>query len=432
MRLILFVTIVGLLSVTALTVRPRVGIYGYIWYSLMRPDQFAYIDYANYYSTVLAACTIIGSLRLVIPNVGTLFRSKLAVGLIALLLISGISAVAAVSQPLALDAYWDHLKVMAVLLLIPVVLETPEHLRMAVIVAAGSIGFVGLKFGAWSSIHGGARLVTGLVNDNNFLALLLAVGVPLCWYGAAMVPRKWFRLVLYGMMFFSIVAVVASYSRGGTIALGFALLIIALRSRQKVLIIALLVICSLPALYLGGDAYLRRMSTVTDPMAERSAASRIYLMKIGLRIWRDYPILGVGFGRTNQQMLMQLYFPEVVENKAYAIKVVHNTYIQMLTDCGLVGFLPFIAVLFGAVISLGRSAHRTAPPWKGIPWALQTSLITFAVGGMTISALPSFDAFYILIALAACWQIVGKSVEVEPARGRAVVVLPQGAPAFSH
>jgi probable O-glycosylation ligase (exosortase A-associated) len=435
MRALLLLIIVAALGVISITSKPRVAGYGYIWFALLRPDQLAWVVGVNYYSMFLALCVILGAFRMMVPGMEFLFRSKLAIGLMVLLVVSGICTVTAVNQTLALEAYWDFFRATMVLIMIPMLLRTPEEVRTMFFVAGGSIGVLGVKFGGFGLIHGGVRLVGsyGHINDNNFVALLLVVGVPLCWYSASMLKRKWMRLAAFVFVFFSIVGVVLTFSRGGTLALAVALLLIALRSRHKVLVVTILAISVVPVVYLAGAAYADRIATVTDPMSEQSAASRIYLIKIGFNMWRDHPVFGVGFGRTNQQLLMPQYYGQVVDSSRYAAKVLHNTYIQMLADCGALGITVYMAILLGAIYSMGRSARRTVAELRPVPLGLQTSLIAFAVGSVSISAMPTFAAFPVLITIAACWQAVAKQAEQPPAgETNSTLVLREVAPAYSR
>jgi O-antigen ligase len=248
-----------------------------------------------------------------------------------------------------------------------------------------------------------------------------------------MAKEKWVRLSFYGMVFFSVVAVVLTFSRGGAVALGMTLIVMALRSRHKVLVIALLIASIIPVVILAGSAYTNRLATVADPMSEGSSASRIYLIKIGLHMWRDYPIFGVGFGRTNQQALMPRYYADVVSSKKYAVKVLHNSYIQILVDCGLLGIMIFVLIVYGGIYSMGWWARHTLPEWKPIGLGLQTSLFTFAVGCISVSALPSFAAFPALVTIAASWQVIARQALPRPeSEGAPAVIWPQAAPALSH
>jgi O-antigen ligase len=86
-------------------------------------------------------------------------------------------------------------------------------------------------------------------------------------------------------------------------------------------------------------------------------------------------------------------------------QVIHNTYLQMLTDSGVFAFGLYIVLLFGTIFWLGRSAKRMwllDPQLAHVPMALQAALITFAVGSTFLSRV-NFDLTYYLLTAAAAW-----------------------------
>jgi O-antigen ligase len=118
----------------------------------------------------------------------------------------------------------------------------------------------------------------------------------------------------------------------------------------------------------------------------------------------------VGFGTLNQLALWHQYLHADI---AGGPQVVHNTYLQMLTDSGLIACLLHIAVLFGTIAWLGRSITYTRqyePGLEGVPAALQTSLIAFAVGSTFLSRV-SLDIYYMVLMMAASWYLVQGSSE---------------------
>src|SRR5574339_169589 len=62
MRQILLILIVLGLSATGLAV-PFIGLCGYIWFGLMRPDVLAWIEERTWFSMMLALSTLVGGLR---------------------------------------------------------------------------------------------------------------------------------------------------------------------------------------------------------------------------------------------------------------------------------------------------------------------------------------------------------------------------------
>jgi O-antigen ligase len=110
---------------------------------------------------------------------------------------------------------------------------------------------------------------------------------------------------------------------------------------------------------------LKTLEAVSDnENLEGSARSRFILWEAGLLVFSENPLLGTGF----------LTYPEAKmkfeENFSYLEsdfrqwvfrkeekKVTHNTYIQMLSDCGLIGAVPFFLLVAGG-IGAGFRARR--------------------------------------------------------------------------
>jgi O-antigen ligase len=154
------------------------------------------------------------------------------------------------------------------------------------------------------------------------------------------------------------------------------------------------------------DSYLDRLSTLKNPEEEGSANSRIQLAKAAIAIWQDYPLLGVGFGGKNFAAIVSQYLGW---RKA---AVAHNTYVQLLADCGIFAFGLYCLLLFGTMLWIGRAARAVRdenPEMARMGIAIQTSLIGFAIGSAFLSRFQ-FDMYYILLMAAACWREIYHSM----------------------
>lgn len=155
---------------------------------------------------------------------------------------------------------------------------------------------------------------------------------------------------------------------------------------------------------------------------QSSAYARIVLGTAGLEIFADNPVIGAGWRESNSPRLMsdravnlelrQLYpdanpvfYPDVTPTSA------HDTYIQILADVGLVGFLLFIAMILavGARVRallrrLGRG-HELGP----LAWSMSLCLLLALIwlndnplyGGQPEVVVPAVFAG----ALAAVWRM---------------------------
>ena len=88
--------------------------------------------------------------------------------------------------------------------------------------------------------------------------------------------------------------------------------------------------------------------------ANENAIQRAAFFRDGIRIFRDHPILGAGLG--GFESLLYGY-----QDFRYETKYVHNHYIQVLLDCGAVGFLLYAALLVLTLAALWRGKKQELP-----------------------------------------------------------------------
>lgn len=221
--------------------------------------------------------------------------------------------------------------------------------------------------------------------------------------------QYWIGLGIAGLM---VALVICTKSRSGLIGLAIALASFGYFSRNMFKIAKITIILAIVALPFATQQYLERMNTMAGTSDFRqSALDRISMWKAGLYIFADNPLVGTGF----------LTFPEAkmryedrfqhldhdfraslfrIENK----KVTHNTYIQLLSDTGLLGALPFALLVSGGIM-LGVKARRllrsVSEHNKELLWVsgLCAGITGFAVCILSIDAVQSI-AMYVQIILA--------------------------------
>jgi putative inorganic carbon (HCO3(-)) transporter len=119
--------------------------------------------------------------------------------------------------------------------------------------------------------------------------------------------------------------------------------------------------------------FLRPTATPTDPgFRESSTSQRIILGAAGLEVFERNPVIGAGWHRSNSptvigdpEIASELrsrfptakhdFFPDVSPAS------VHNTYVGVLADLGLIGFALFAAV----IVSIGLGAQRVLERVRG-------------------------------------------------------------------
>ncbi len=412
-HLIVVATVAGLCILSP--VRPVLGLYGYYWFAMMRPDLLAWAG-PNRYSFFIAATTLAGSVPTILRNLPLAVINPILRNLLLFLLAVTISVAAAVDPTLCVDRYLFFLRIFLMAFIIPLVLTTRDHLRWFFVVLSGSLGLLGTKYGLYGLIHGGVVFTQGyggFLSDNNTMALAFAMAVPMCWYSRLLVPWKLARLGFMAIALTCMAAVVFTHSRGGVLATGAALVLITLCERRKLLAAVLLGLAGCGIALLVWDSLYNRMSTLKDPNIEESARSRIILAQSAPKLWMDYPFFGVGFTETNQQRLIFKYVPPEY-SAAYAGKVLHNNWLQILVDSGIFAFALYMWLLFSAMIMMWRAGRRLSaggkPANSAIPYAVFTTLGTFLVGATFLSR-TTFDLYYVLLCVTAAWMEIEKWAE---------------------
>ena len=230
--------------------------------------------------------------------------------------------------------------------------------------------------------HG--RPVGGFINRTHY-AGFIAMGCPinLVLFLNSLTRKKWGPAALCGIAFLITgFAVSASLSRGALLACAVSLIIITFlilfKGRLIVSIPLCLSACLLVCCIAIGIAkipndelkntIITRIETLRDPLKTDSAKSRLAVWRAATKIWRDYPILGVG--ANGFRMLFPQYRTKT-DRKPFSHT--ENEYVELLTDTGLLGTLMTCALVI-AIFARWRSNIRELLP----------SEISLAVGGATI------------------------------------------------
>lgn len=186
----------------------------------------------------------------------------------------------------------------------------------------------------------------GLWGDQNEFAALLLVMIPLAALNIIISRGKILKLVSIAISVILTIGVVMTYSRGGFLALCVMTVLAIFKlstGRNRIKMLAITIPCMVIAFaliyYFFSEEIITRMETLSvlsnkESVAKDEALSLRYnaYFVIVPKVFSEHPILGVG--------LRQFIF-----KNPYHIYT-HNTFLEVLTGTGLVGFIPFVLILF--------------------------------------------------------------------------------------
>lgn len=260
----------------------------------------------------------------------------------------------------------------------------------------------GLGVEAFTTPRHGARL-EGVgpsdANDSNNLALLLASILPLAVPCFLVTKNIFVRLVLIAGAAFICNGIILANSRGAILALGVGCLSLVVCSRSwqvRRRLLLLVTVGVVGFLYLSDDTFFNRFQTVTDTTVDRGTG-RLDIWTHGFRMAKDYPF---GTGSDGFRRLSPNYLPDSLMSNT-GERVPHNTYLLVLIEQGVVGFLVFVMILWSCIGSLTSNIKKFLRDNSSIYFislGLLGSLFVHLFGSIFGDRLY-YEFFFVLIAL---------------------------------
>ena len=213
--------------------------------------------------------------------------------------------------------------------------------------------FLGETNNVYQQILGQATFnrVQGTLGYSNSFSMYISTGLPflLAWFFIS--KNKITKLLCGAIFLIGATSIVFSLSRSSWIgfliicAIGLmaAVYLKRIKMRYAALFALLGSLALIGLVMFGPDIILIRL-TSND---QGSAYSRITLAQTALRIIQDYPLLGVGLN--NYVSAMHYYDPSGFATNV--ITMVHNVYLFIAAETGLLGGLTFIVFLAAALIN---------------------------------------------------------------------------------
>jgi O-antigen ligase len=286
-------------------------------------------------------------------------------------------------------AKWEEYVLLAIVPALVLRTRRDEHLVFGML--AGWVGLAGLVgvtqfLGAgWFEAWGAGSRQPSFVGTHD----LAAVGGAACLAGlvaivldTSLFPSRRWAWACFGVGFVAFVLGGASAGILGIVPAGIALLVVA-RGRHALLVVATVVIASAGVLAIRSKDVadftrflgLRKQE---QPKGVQTYAQRTMLAYLGVRVWVDHPVLGVGWHGTDEFHNLRPYVDDL--HRRYPNQVpqsypspahpygVQTLYLEALADLGAIGFVLLVA-FFGCAVWV---AWRGPPPLAtvGLTWIL--------------------------------------------------------------
>jgi O-antigen ligase len=244
-------------------------------------------------------------------------------------------------------------------------ISEPRHLRWLLWAFIGGATFtalVGLKAtppDRYSAV--GEERLGGGIGDPNYLAAFLVPAIVFALFMFAARRGIFQRWLLMSSIVICSLALFRTESRGGLVASGVVLVVAVflsgpVRFRSMVLIST---VASFGVFYFTLVAPPEALARITEFRANQGSG-RVDLWEVAVQVFRDHPLIGVGAG--NFRVVEPAYAITDINLRSTHLvvdltKVVHNTYLHLLTEIGLIGLALFVSIIVAA-LALGMRAIK--------------------------------------------------------------------------
>jgi O-antigen ligase len=294
-------------------------------------------------------------------------------------------------------------------LLVHLVTTKPQAVRLHLALGLCTVGLallaVYVRGSGLATVEGNRAAIVGLLSDPNDLALILVVYVPL--FAELFLGTRGLQRLGSGLMLAVLIAgIMATVSRGGVLGL-VAAMAFTFYDRGSVSL-RLLLVPTLAAMMLGmlvlAGLNDRSSGAYKHGEIDASAQGRLDVWAAGVRMAARNPVSGVGFGQFADNHLAYASNPAEWESRD-----AHNSFIKAAAETGLVGFIPFMALVFLTfrVAYQRRKADvpEDSPIERAVRRSVFPSMMGFCVAAFFLSQCWSWFLFILFAESATLYEI---------------------------
>jgi O-antigen ligase len=332
-----------------------------------------------------------------------------------------ITTALATDHSAASKQLFDAIGFSALVVLVVALLTTPEWVRRlawSITAALGALAILavlqqatkayGTSFAGLSHVEVDGGLVrSGGPLSANYFGQMLAAGCALAVYLALAARSLSPRLGALGLAGACFVAMLYTYSRGALLGLvaGALVAVVLRRVRLKYLVVGaiaavLVVAFVLPPQISDRIGALAHITSPTAGSTDPSLRGRTSENLAAIEMFRAHPLQGVGPGNYERNYLT--YSTRIGIDDRAEDRSAHSLYLEALAETGLIGSVPFFALLGYALWRPLKARRRLDRECAFLAEGAFVALVTFLVTAATLhNAYPRHMWVFIALALAA-------------------------------
>ncbi len=390
--------------------RPWVGIAVWTFISLLNPHRYSWtFAYSLPFGVAAAAVTMLAMFTSKEPKRTP--TNGPAITLMLFIVWVGITTVFAFSPSGSTEMLSKVFKIYLMTILAMSVIVTERHIKIMMWVMTLSIGFLSAKGGFFTLITGGSYRVWGppesFIEDNNSFAVAAIMVIPMLSFLSTQVSKRWQKWGLLAAMPLSLLCALGSHSRGGLLAIVGMLTFFVYKSKNKFLLIVLIIAATPFVINFLPDEWFARMETIKTYNEDESAMGRINAWHMAWNLATSR-ITGGGFEIYNP-VVFNLYAPNPSD-----VHAAHSIYFQILGEHGFIGLFLFLALWLQTWLSanwiIRNIGTQPGKEWMGnLARMIQVSQIGYLVGGAFLSLAYWDMPYYQMVLIVALRRLIEES-----------------------
>lgn len=335
-----------------------------VWVALVFIEHLPAVSVGPNAAGILVALAWLGTLRAWQPAARDVLRRHRALfaGLVLLVVWVTLSLIWTRDPAAAIRELWPFYVAGLLALVVATMVSTPRQVRLVVgAFVAGAVlsvlvGLIAQMLQPAATAGGSDGRFEGGAGDPNFLAAALVPAVVLVAALGSSVRSAHGRLALGAAIVVLALGFAATASRGGVVAAvvtGLAAIALYRGRRAQVALFVVGGLCLAGASLAASPAAWERVTSI-----DSRGNGRADLWNVAWQMSADHPIAGVGLNsfRARAPEYVRrpgtLHFVDLIAERP---RVVHNTYLQLLAEAGIVGLALFVLVV-GACLRAGWRA----------------------------------------------------------------------------
>jgi len=382
----------GILALTMLFIEPFIGLVNYLAFLYIRPQDFVPSLQGMPIMLMIGA----GTAALVFLHQAVRHRRLVFARVPQHLLVLWFYLAVVVSQMArmrlhgALEASLEFVPTVVMYFLVVELVTTPRrvkivfillvHLTLALAVQGLVMHFTGAGFGGKEAYQGRIQAV-GIFSDPNDLALIINTVLPLVILWLFESRSLLVKLYSFVIIIVFVYAIFLTASRGGLLCLGLMAILIGMRKFGKIVGVGAGLAIMAALVVLGP-----RMNTISPE--EASSYGRLEAWVVGMQLFKNSPLFGVGFGN-----FMEYHF-----------RTAHNSFVLCAAELGLIGLYPWLMMIYMSLKNT-RFVEKELradgqKDFARYAYAAELALLLFVAGALLLSR-TYHPSFFVLIGLCA-------------------------------